>query len=81
MSTPSSPDTDSKVHNQFLSNDSQKSEISEPPKVAKDIRPTASHDNSEQRRLNLDVKPNDNTSPLHKLNPQLMNNQEDSNKT
>ena len=80
MATPSSPDTDFEFTDQTYLNDYEKSDISEPPKVAKDIRPTASHDNSEQRRFNLDVKPNDNASPLHKMNPQLMNQKDDSKK-
>jgi len=63
----------------ILKNSSTNSDISKTTEVvtSNTDRPTASHDTSDKWKANMDIKSDVEPSPLHLMNPQLMNNKQD----
>ena len=63
----------------ILKNSSTNSDISKTTEVvtSNTDRPTASHDASDKWKANMNIKSDVEPSPLHLMNPQLMNNKQD----
>ncbi|KAF0268949.1 hypothetical protein FOG51_03953 [Hanseniaspora uvarum] len=63
----------------ILKNSSTNSDISKTTEVvtSNTDRPTASHDASDKWKASMNIKSDVEPSPLHLMNPQLMNNKQD----